>query len=89
MFGGGGVPDGLSSWALTCLMAWQKVQTQIRVAPMGGIIGLDYGAAKSALELEGMWNQEILAGLRVIEAEFVKAMRPEDSPGRVGKGAML
>jgi len=89
MFGGGGVPDDLSTWGLGCLFAWQRVQTQIRVAPMGGVIGLDYAAAKCALDTEGMWTPEILRGLRIIEAEFVKAMRSEDSPGRVGKGAML
>jgi len=38
---------------------------------MAGVVGLDYGAAKAALELYGLWEPEILQGLQIVERELL------------------
>jgi len=38
---------------------------------MGGVVGLDYGASARALALYGLWDAEVLEGLRIIEVAYV------------------
>jgi hypothetical protein len=67
--------DLLPVWERQALRAWSLVQTQLRVGGVGGVIGLDYQGAAAALRLYGLWHHEVVDGLRLIEAVFLRHQR--------------
>ncbi len=62
------------------------VQTQLRLAPMGGVVGLDYAGCRAALEPSGLWTAEVIAGLQVVEGRFVvwAGQQSDKAPRRRG-----
>jgi hypothetical protein len=52
-------------------------RTQWRMAPMGGVVGLDYGALPAVLEMMGVpradWN-EVFEQIRIMETEAVRVL---------------
>jgi hypothetical protein len=62
--------------------------TQWRMAPMGGAVGLDYGAVRPTLQLLGVpraqWG-ELFKDLQVMEAAAVKAMRGDTDNAALGE----
>ena len=54
---------------------WCRVQTQWRVAPMGGLLGLDYQAVDMVLRLTGAEQPlELFDDLREMERAALEAM---------------
>jgi hypothetical protein len=59
------------------------LSTQWRMAPMGGVVGLDYSAIAPVLELSGIPREQwtdVFADLRVMEQAALQSMR--DRSGR-------
>lgn len=61
----------------TAVGVFASVLTQWRIAPMGGVIGLDYGVLPPVLELLAVpreqWT-EVFEAVRVMENEAIKVM---------------
>lgn len=59
------------------VQAWMRVQTQWRVAGMGGLIGLDYGAVDVVMRRLRIADDdgEIFSGLQVMEAAALLALK--------------
>lgn len=58
-------------WFLVCATQWRR-------DAMGGIAGLDYAGAEAAARLSGLRpSPEDFDGLRVMEAEAMRAMRED------------
>jgi hypothetical protein len=62
--------------------AWALCRSQIRVAPMGGVVGLDYAGCAAVLVPYDAWTPEVIDGLRLAEAEMVMHYqnKPESKP---------
>ena len=61
------------------VMVFLKAQTQWRVAPMGGVIGLDYSALRWLFELHPPDNPAaLLADVQVMEVAALKALQPKE-----------
>jgi hypothetical protein len=58
------------------VMMWLRVQTQWRVAGLGGAIGLDYTAVEAAMRMLRVPNRaEVFDGLQVMELAALEAMK--------------
>lgn len=87
---GGAVPDdwleGLSGddqelpiepEAWPTVQLWMRVQTQWRLAGMGGVVGLDYQAVDVVMRRLRIEDEdgELFAGLQVMEIAALKALK--------------
>ncbi len=61
------------------LGAWLEIQDQVIVAPMGGVLGVDWAGAREPLKSRGYWDEArdcipdgLLWGLRIVSAERVR-----------------
>lgn len=63
------------------MQVWALVSKQMRYRPMGmygGIpCGFDFSAVKDVLRLYGLWHEEIVDALLIIEDEVVKFYNDE------------
>lgn len=56
------------------MRAFLLCQTQWRVAPMGGLAGLDYAGCKVALKAAGISIKAVFKALQVMESEVLEAL---------------
>lgn len=71
--------EGVQVWDLAL-----RVSGQLRLGPMGGVVGIDLGAALAvgaALGIDGMAVAELLP---VIETRMVKALNKREDGGQAG-----
>jgi hypothetical protein len=66
------------------LSAWNLVHEQMIVAPMGGLVGINWAGAREPLKSFGYWDEErdcipeeLVDGLRIVCAEYVAWKRCE------------
>lgn len=59
------------------MLLWLRVQTQWRVAGIGGVVGLDYPAVFAVMDRLKVADEdgELFAGLQVMEVAAMKAIR--------------
>ena len=57
------------------MKAFLICSSQWRVAPMGGIFGLDYAGAAAALAAHGIDKRDVFGGLQAMERAAVAALR--------------
>ena len=66
----------LTARAAEVLDLWAHVQTQWRVVPMGGLMGLDYGGVAAVAKILGYeLGPEELGFLQALEAEWLQATK--------------
>ena len=73
-------PDNWRAWRL-----FQSVSTQWRTAPMGGVIGLDYGGVESAMRIQGVPRHKwrgLFADVQIMEAAAVGYFSEKKEDGK-------
>ena len=77
MLAGQPLPGDLDSRSMWVLSAWLLVEDQILVAPLGGVLGINWAGAREPLKSAGYWDDErdcipddLVGGLRIVAREF-------------------